>query len=176
MAYKAVIFDLDGTLLDTLEDLHASVTAALEANGMPARSVDEVRAALGFGARELIRRCVPAGTPDAEQERAYASFKRHYLANSSAHTRPYPGIPLLVRILSQEGVQRAIVSNKPDAAVQDLAAQYFCGTCFHMHTGTWSVSFPWKAAMTRSLLFISHSPLTILRGASIRCPAQCLFG
>ena len=62
MAYKAVIFDLDGTLLDTLEDLHASVTAALEANGMPARSVDEVRAALGFGARELIRRCVPAGT------------------------------------------------------------------------------------------------------------------
>ncbi len=128
MAYKAVIFDLDGTLLDTLEDLHASVTAALEANGMPARSVDEVRAALGFGARELIRRCVPAGTPDAEQERAYASFKRHYLANSSAHTRPYPGIPLLVRILSQEGVQRAIVSNKPDAAVQDLAAQYFCGS------------------------------------------------
>ena len=78
MAYKAVIFDLDGTLLDTLEDLHASVTAALEANGMPARSVDEVRAALGFGARELIRRCVPAGTPDA--------------------------------------------------AVQDLAAQYFCGS------------------------------------------------
>ncbi len=95
---------------------------------MPARSVDEVRAALGFGARELIRRCVPAGTPDDAQERAYASFKRHYLANSSAHTRPYPGIPLLVRILSQEGVQRAIVSNKPDAAVQDLAAEYFCGS------------------------------------------------
>lgn len=127
MAYKAVIFDLDGTLLDTLDDLCASVTFALEANGMEAPSRDEIRANLGFGARELVRRSVPAGTSVEDEERAFATFKSHYLANSSARTRPYPGIGLLIRILSWEGVQRAIVSNKPDAAVQDLTAEYFCG-------------------------------------------------
>lgn len=127
MAYKAVIFDLDGTLLDTLDDLHASVSVALEKNGFVTRSREEIRAFLGNGVQELIHKSVPEGTDLETEAQVLTDFKAHYAKHSAEKTKPYKDVNLLIRVLSGEGVMRAIVSNKPDSAAQDLAAEYFPG-------------------------------------------------
>ena len=85
---KLVIFDLDGTLLYTLEDLHASTNFALESEGLPARSLDEVRRFVGNGIRKLIERAVPQGTAPDLTDRVFAVFVRHYDANCMVLTRP----------------------------------------------------------------------------------------
>lgn len=101
--YKTVVFDLDGTLLDTLEDLYLSVNHALEAYGLPARSRDEVRLATGNGIVRLIQRSVPADCPDKLRERVFGTFKEHYGAHSMDHTAPYAGMPELVAALREAG-------------------------------------------------------------------------
>ncbi|MBR7092838.1 MAG: HAD-IA family hydrolase [Clostridia bacterium] len=127
LMYKLVIFDMDGTVLDTLEDLKESLNHALAACGMPARSLDEVRNFVGNGIRRLVERGVPAGTSAAEVGRVLACFEQHYALHCGDHTRPYPGIPELLRRLQAAGVPAAVVSNKTDYAVQALCAQYFPG-------------------------------------------------
>ena len=126
-AYETVVFDLDGTLLNTIEDLHLSTNAALAAHGMPQHTLDDVRRFVGNGIRKLIERAVPAGTSAAEQDAVYEDFCTHYAAHCEDHTGPYPGIPELLAHLRAAGVRLAVVSNKGDFAVQELIARQFSG-------------------------------------------------
>ena len=128
MPYKAVVFDLDGTLLYTLEDLYLATNHALEQLGLPPRSIDEVRSFVGNGYRQLFRLACPEGTPDEIQEQALAVFNEYYLAHDEDHTAPYPGIPELLDRLADRGIPLAVVSNKGDAAVRDLMDSIFPGT------------------------------------------------
>lgn len=127
MAVKAVIFDLDGTLLDTLEDLCASTNAALVQYGYPVRALEEVRAFVGNGVKNLMLRalgiCDPQECPQFEA--VFAAFKAHYAIHSNDRTRAYPGVQELLSRLKRAGIGMAIVSNKLDAAVKQLNEIYF---------------------------------------------------
>ncbi len=127
MKKKAVLFDMDGTVLDTLEDLARAVNRALEEFGLPAVGRGQVRAALGNGAARLIGACVPAGTAPELTEQVLAWYKPWYAAHCREETRPYEGILPLMEHLKAAGVRMAVVSNKPDGAVQELAAAFFPG-------------------------------------------------
>ena len=127
MKYQAVIFDMDGTLLDTLGDLTGSVNHTLEANGYPKRTAEEVRGFIGNGARVLIRLALPEGTAPEEVERVLREYQAYYLAHPCVVTCPYPGMRELVARLASEGVKTAIVSNKPDATAKALGARFFPG-------------------------------------------------
>lgn len=120
----ALIFDLDGTLLDTLEDLKDSVNFALSGFGCPERSLEEVRAFVGNGAELLMRRALPEGFSGFSE--AFAAFKTHYAANCRNKTAPYPGILEALEALGQR-YRLAIVSNKPHFAVKELCADMFPG-------------------------------------------------
>lgn len=118
-----VLFDLDGTLLDTLQDLTDSTNHALAQFGYPARTREEIRRFVGNGAARLIRLAVPEG---ADPEPVYAAFRQHYDRNCQNKTAPYAGVmPMLEAVAQRYPV--AIVSNKPDSAVKTLCAQYFSG-------------------------------------------------
>lgn len=119
----AILFDLDGTLLDTLGDLHTATNAVLRSFGYPERTLDEVRRFVGNGARVLIQQAVPAGQAHRVDE-VLAAFQVYYAAHCDILTRPYPGIPELLAQLG-ERYPLAVVSNKPDRAVKELAAIYF---------------------------------------------------
>ena len=124
---KAVIFDLDGTLLDTLEDLKNAVNAALEHYGMPQRTLDEVRSFVGNGLRNLMIRAVPEGEENPEFEDALTYLKEYYAIHCKDNTGPYPGIMELLDELKVRGITMAIVSNKIDSAVKELDKEYFNG-------------------------------------------------
>lgn len=121
----AVIFDLDGTLLNTLEDLRDSTNYALQKFGFPQRTLDEVRSFVGNGLRMLIVRAVPAGTEDAVIDAVLQTMKLHYAENYHNKTRPYDGIEALLMRLKAEGYPMAIVSNKADLVVALLRKLYF---------------------------------------------------
>lgn len=121
---KAVLFDLDGTLLDTLEDLYLSVNYSLKSLGLPERTRKEVRRFLGNGMENLVTRSLPDDDKKCLPE-ALALFREHYGAHSEDHTAPYEGIPALLDRLEKEGYALAIISNKPDFAVQTLAKTHF---------------------------------------------------
>lgn len=125
MSIKAVIWDLDGTLLDTLYDLAASTNAALAMNGMPERTIDEVRRFVGNGVRKLMVRATPGGDENPLFEKTFADFVAHYGEHSRDHTKPYDGILETLDALSAKGVKHAIVSNKIDFAVKELNTEYF---------------------------------------------------
>ena len=125
MSYQTAIFDLDGTLLDTLEDLYRATNAALEGHSLPRRSRDEVRMFVGNGVEMLIRRAVPAGTDEETTLAVLADFKTTYAAICEDHTRPYDGILAVLTALREKGVRVAVVSNKFDAATKQLCEKYF---------------------------------------------------
>ena len=125
--YKAVIFDLDGTLLDTLTDLAEGTNYALRVNGFPERTMDEIRRFVGNGARKLIERAVPEGQVEAALEKVRQSFDVYYIVHCKDHTGPYPGIMEMLKELVQKGYALGVVSNKPDFAVQELIPEYFPG-------------------------------------------------
>ncbi len=125
--YDAVIFDMDGTLLDTLEDLKDAVNYALRALAMPERTLSEIRQFVGNGAQLLLKRAVPEGTQEAAVARALALFREYYGLHCNDKTKAYEGVVQLLRELKAEGYALAIVSNKPDPAVKELAAIYFEG-------------------------------------------------
>lgn len=127
MKYKTVIFDMDGTVLNTLDDLTDSVNFALENNGLAQRSVDEVRAFVGNGIRKLIERAVPSGTGIETINAVFDDFKAHYAVHCAEKTAPYDGICALIDNLKKSGVKTAVVSNKADFAVQSLCKTYFDG-------------------------------------------------
>lgn len=124
---RIVIFDLDGTILDTLRDLHDSLDHVLAAHGLPERSMDEVRRFVGNGLRRLVERAVPQTAGTARTESVYADFRKYYAEHAADTTRPYPGIPELLAELKARGVSRAVVSNKADKVVRKLCADYFPG-------------------------------------------------
>lgn len=125
--YDTIIFDLDGTLLDTLEDLADAVNHALSQMGMPQRTLDEVRQFVGNGVAKLIQRAVPAGTSPEQTSQALAIFKDYYELHKEDKTAPYAGINELLSVLHQRGYKLAVVSNKFDRAVKDLMPRYFPG-------------------------------------------------
>lgn len=127
---KAVIFDLDGTLLDTLGDLASSVNFALRECGYPERTVDEVRSFIGNGVIMLMRRSVPKGTNEADEKACFEKFRAYYLEHMEDTTAPYDGVNELIEKLSARGIKTAVVSNKLDAGVKGLCEKYFPGlTC-----------------------------------------------
>lgn len=118
---------MDGTILDTLDDLAGSLNAALERNGLPRRTRGEVRRFVGNGIRKLVERGVPAGADLSVIEKVYANFTENYHVHCADRTRPYDGIPELISSLKRNGYKTAVVSNKADYAVQALCARYFDG-------------------------------------------------
>lgn len=126
--YDTVIFDLDGTLLDTLDDLTDSANHALSVMGLETRTREEIRQRVGNGAAKLIGRIMPASAKSADLERALSLFREYYNEHCNDRTAPYPGIIPMLDRLQKKGVRLAVVSNKPDSAVKTL-----CG----LHFGTW---------------------------------------
>lgn len=123
--YKVFIFDLDGTLLDTLQDLANAVNYALRQHAMPEHSLDDIRRFVGNGVRLLMERAVPDGAGNPQFEAAFATFRQYYMEHSLDTTRPYDGIPELLRALKQKGCRLAVVSNKMMAATQELCVHFF---------------------------------------------------
>lgn len=128
MRYKTVIFDLDGTLLDTLGDLSSSVNYALHRHGLPERSKADVRRFLGNGIRRLIEQSVPEGTTEEKTVAVLQTFREYYLIHSLDETAPYEGIMELLHQLHEMDVATAIVSNKLDPAVKELHQHFFSDT------------------------------------------------
>ena len=128
MSYQTYIFDLDGTLLDTLGDLAASVNYALRTHGMPEHSIDDVRRFVGNGVRKLMERAVPDGADNPRFDETFATFRQYYMAHSLDTTRPYEGIPETLAALKARGCHLAVVSNKMMAATQALCHHFFPDT------------------------------------------------
>lgn len=126
--YSTYIFDLDGTLLDTLADLAASVNYALRQCGMSEHSVEDVRRFVGNGVRLLMERAVPQGAGNPQFDAAFATFRQHYMAHSLDTTRPYDGIPEMLAALRAKGCRTAVVSNKFMLATQELMRHFFPDT------------------------------------------------
>lgn len=128
MTYNTYIFDLDGTLLDTLGDLAASVNYALRTHGMPEHSLDDVRRFVGNGVRRLMERAIPDGAANPLFDEAFATFRRYYMEHSLDTTRPYDGIPETLAALRARGCHVAVVSNKMMAATVELCRHFFSDT------------------------------------------------
>ncbi|MBP1530503.1 MAG: HAD family hydrolase [Bacteroidaceae bacterium] len=124
---KAIIFDLDGTLTYTLQDLCNSTNHALRQMGWPERSLAEVRQMVGNGVRTLIRRAVPQGVSEADFEFCFAHFRQHYLLHCQDNTSLYPGVDEMLQAVHRRGLRTAIVSNKLQAGVDELYETYFRG-------------------------------------------------
>lgn len=129
-----VIFDMDGTLLDTLEDLTDATNAGLAAKGYPARSLEEVRSFVGNGVEILMRKAVPQEASEKDVEICLAGFKDYYARHWQDKTKPYDGILSLLSVLKERGVGTAVISNKYDKAVTALCEDYFPG-CFDAARG-----------------------------------------
>ena len=122
-----VIFDMDGTVLNTLEDLAISVNYTLRRFGMPEHPAEDYRRFFGNGIRYALGRAVPEGTAEARIEEMIPVFREHYDRHCLDHTRPYEGIPELMKQLKEQGYKLAIVSNKIDSAVRELNGRFFSG-------------------------------------------------
>ena len=125
--YNTVIFDLDGTLINTLEDLADSVNYSLRLYGFPTRQIAEIRNFLGHGIRRLMELSIPNGLNNPQYEKCLSDFKNHYSSNMGNKTEPYKGIIELLEQLTNKDYKIAIVSNKFDKAVKELNEIYFGG-------------------------------------------------
>ena len=132
--FETYIFDLDGTLLDTLKDLTDSTNYALRHSGMPEHTIDEIRDFVGNGVKKLIERAVPDGLNNPKFEETYEHFREHYLTNSLHTTQPYPGVMDMLHTLSTHGKKMAIVSNKFYTATEELCRHFF-GDYIHVAIG-----------------------------------------
>lgn len=124
--YQTAIFDLDGTLLDSIYDLYLSTNYALRQNNWPERSLNEIKQFVGNGVGKLISRAVPLEVDDTEYiERCFEIFKQHYIEHCGKHTVPYNGILPMLQELQRRNVRTAIVSNKLQAGVDELSKMFF---------------------------------------------------
>ena len=128
ITYSTYIFDLDGTLLDTLGDLASSVNYALRTHNMPEHSLEDIRRFVGNGVRKLMERAVPQGAQNPCFDEAFATFRQYYMQHSLDTTRPYAGIPETLEALKARGCHLAVVSNKMMAATQALCSHFFPDT------------------------------------------------
>lgn len=125
--YSLAIFDLDGTLLDTLDDLHLSVCYALKLHGFPQRSREEVRHFIGNGVKKLMERAAPPGTDKETNEKCLMSFTEYYLRHMRDNTAPFSGVLSMLEEIRNEGIKIVVVSNKLHSAVKELCEDYFPG-------------------------------------------------
>ena len=130
----AILFDMDGTLLDTLYDLWASTNAVLRELKCPERTLEEIRAYVGNGARNQIRCALPEGSADELVDKALARYQAYYAEHCNDHTRPYDGIVQMLETLKDAGKQLAVVSNKPDKMVKILSKEHL-GTLLNVSIG-----------------------------------------
>lgn len=122
---KTFIFDLDGTLLDTLTDLSNAVNYALRINSMPEHTKEEVRWMVGNGVRKLMMRAVPDGEQNPQFEKVFSDFRNYYSEHNLDTTKPYDGILNMLAELKNQGVKMAVVSNKMDSATKPLVKRFF---------------------------------------------------
>ena len=127
MKYKAILFDMDGTLLDTLADMVSAVNHILSVHGWPLRTTEEVRTFVGNGARRLVGGAPPPAVTGEDFEAVLAEYRDWYQAHNCVATAPYAGIPAVLAALDAAGIKTAVVSNKPDATTKTLAARFFPG-------------------------------------------------
>lgn len=127
MKYELAIFDMDGTILNTLEDLTDSLNASLTHFGYPTRTLEEVRCFVGNGLMKLMERAVPANTSTSDIQKVFAYFFQYYQEHCAIKTRPYDTITKTIETIREKGIKTAVVSNKADVAVQELCLQYFPG-------------------------------------------------
>ena len=127
MKYKAVLFDLDGTVMDTIEDLNDAVNFTLREFGLPEITRTETMRYVGNGARRLMEQSVPAGTDPVLFETILGYYVNYYQEHCMVKTGPYPGIPALLEQLHAAGLRQVIISNKPDAATKEIAERFFPG-------------------------------------------------
>ena len=126
--YDTYIFDLDGTLLNTLDDLALAVNFALRSYGMPEHTRDDIRRFVGNGVRLLMIRAIPQGEQNPQFEEVFNTFRQYYMQHSLDTTRPYDGIQEVLLTLRQRGCRLAVVSNKFDAATKELCKHFFPNT------------------------------------------------
>lgn len=127
MKYQAVLFDMDGTLLDTLGDIGGTLNHVLTENNYPPRTMAEYRTMVGNGARMLTKSALPEGTSEDEVERVYRLYRDYYRDHPCTVTVPYEGAVELLDTLRKNGVSVAVVSNKPDATAKELGERFFPG-------------------------------------------------
>ena len=135
MSYRAVLFDLDGTLLDTLEDLGDSMNAVLAARGFPVHPISSYTGFVGDGVENLVRRALPAGHDAAVVAELLLLMRKEYGTRWKAKTRPYPGIPELLRALSERGLRLSVLSNKPHPATVEVVDHFFAAGTFDLVLG-----------------------------------------
>lgn len=127
MKYELAIFDLDGTILDTLADLKSSLNASLRSQGLPDRSLEEVRSFVGSGIRRLLERSAPENTGEEQLEQLFSFFMEYYRVHCMDESRPYEGVEAMLANLRSRGMKTAVLSNKADYAVQILCSHFFEG-------------------------------------------------
>ena len=127
MKYCFLFFDLDGTLLNTLDDLRDAVNTILVRYQMPEITPEQTAAFVGNGAGHLIHCAVPEGTPEEQEKKILAEYRQYYQEHCQVRTAPYSGIPEMLERLKEAGCVMAVVSNKPDAAVKELNRHFFKG-------------------------------------------------
>jgi len=123
--YKTYIFDMDGTILDTLEDLADTMNYCLSVHDMPLRTIAEIKSFVGNGIHKIVERSVPTGTSNELIEELFLQFNEYYKGHCSIKTKPYSGIVELLEYLNKKGCNIAVVSNKADYAVSKLCDEYF---------------------------------------------------
>ena len=154
MVYDAYIFDLDGTLLDTLPDLTALTNAVLDEWGMPLHTSEEVNSYVGSGARVLLKRAAPPDTPDDAVDALMTRWKELYPEKGHALTKPYLGMPEALDSLKTRGAKLGVLSNKFDAATQSVISEHFPGV-FDIVRGE-SPATPRKPDPTGLIWMMSH--------------------
>ncbi len=127
MKYDLVIFDMDGTVLDTLGDLTAALNHTLRGQGFPERTRAEVQSFIGNGVKMLLKRGAPEGTDEKTLSKMYKTYAEYYFSHMDVNTKPYEGIEELLEKLREGGVKRALLSNKADGAARTLCEEYFPG-------------------------------------------------
>ena len=173
----ALLFDLDGTLLNTLEDLKDATNACLRQFGYPERTLEEIRRVVGNGAENQIRKSLPPETDEDTVQRLLKIYKEYYNSHCQNHTAPYGGIPEAMEILKKD-YPIAIVSNKPDPTVKTLCARYFGDTYALGESADCSrkpapdmVYRGMEAIGVRSCIYIGDSEVDILtaKNAGVPC-------
>ena len=125
MKYEAIVFDLDGTLLYTLEDLRDSVNYALSLHGLPQQTIEQINAHVGNGVRRLVEQSVPGGDSILGFGEIFAQFRQHYAVHCCDKTRPYDGIIEVLRQLKAYGIKTAVITNKFQSAADEVCGKYF---------------------------------------------------